>query len=238
VEEVRRGFKACSVFVWFPLYWLAYGQIVNNLTSQAATMVTHGVPNDVINNLDPLTLIVCIPILELFIYPSLRKRGINFTPIKRITAGFFTGSAAMVWAAVVQHYIYKNNPCGKFVSTCTSADGDPVTSSLDVWIQSGSYILIAISEIFAIITGLEYAFTKAPKNMKSIVMAVFVFMASISSAIAEALIPLSRDPHLVWNYGTMAVLSGMGGIFFWFSFRRLDAENAKLDNIRDSHYES
>ena len=125
VEEVRRGFKACSVFVWFPLYCasltevnlgdrvltfrtgLAYGQIVNNLTSQAATMVTHGVPNDVINNLDPLTLIVCIPILELFVYPGLRNRGINFTPIKRITAGFFTGSAAMVWAAVVQHYIYK-----------------------------------------------------------------------------------------------------------------------------------
>jgi hypothetical protein len=22
VEEVRRGFKACSVFVWFPLYCL------------------------------------------------------------------------------------------------------------------------------------------------------------------------------------------------------------------------
>ena len=82
----------------------------------------------------------------------------------------------------------QNNPCGEFVSTCTSADGDPVTSSLNVWIQSGSYILIAISEIFAIITGLEYAFTKAPKNMKSIVMAVFVFMASISSAIAEALV--------------------------------------------------
>ena len=82
----------------------------------------------------------------------------------------------------------QNNPCGEFVSTCIGANGNPVTSSLNVWIQSGSYILIAISEIFAIITGLEYAFTKAPKNMKSIVMAVFVFMASISSAIAEALI--------------------------------------------------
>jgi proton-dependent oligopeptide transporter, POT family len=124
VEEVRRGFKACAVFTWFPLYctspievelgWvtkfgigLTYNQIVNNLTSQAATMVTKGVPNDVINNLDPITLIVFIPICDIFIYPGLRKIGINFTPIKRITAGFFTGSAAMVWAAVVQHYIYK-----------------------------------------------------------------------------------------------------------------------------------
>jgi POT family proton-dependent oligopeptide transporter len=70
-------------------------------------MVTNGVPNDVINNLDPLGLIVFIPICDLLVYPGLRRIGINFSPIKRITAGFFTGAAAMVWAAVVQHYIYK-----------------------------------------------------------------------------------------------------------------------------------
>jgi POT family proton-dependent oligopeptide transporter len=36
VGEVRRGFKACQVFAYFPLYWLTYNQINNNLTSQAA----------------------------------------------------------------------------------------------------------------------------------------------------------------------------------------------------------
>jgi POT family len=86
---------------------LAYIQIINNLTSQAATMVTHGIPNDIINNLDPIALIIFIPICDLLVYPGLRRIGINFTPIKRITAGFLAGSAAMVWAAVVQHYIYK-----------------------------------------------------------------------------------------------------------------------------------
>ena len=180
---------------------LAYIQIINNLTSQAATMVTHGIPNDVINNLDPIALIIFIPICDLFVYPGLRRIGINFTPIKRITAGFLTGSAAMIWAAVVQHYIYKvclmmstrssylivlkNNPCGDFVSTCQDANGNPITSSLSVWIQSGSYILIAFSEIFASITGLEYAFTKAPRNMKSLVMAIFLFTQAVSSAISE-----------------------------------------------------
>jgi len=238
VEEVRRGFKACTVFTWFPLYWLTYNQMVNNLTSQAATMVTNGIPNDVINNLDPLVLIIFIPICDLFIYPGLRRIGIDFSPIKRITAGFFAGSAAMVWAAVLQHYIYKTNPCGKFVSTCQDADQNPITSSLNVWIQSGSYILIGLSEIFASITGLEYAFTKAPKNMKSLVMAIFLFTSAVASAICEALNSLSTDPRLVWNYGTMAVLSGIGGILFWFSFRRLDREDAALDNLGESHFES
>lgn len=27
VDEVRRGLLACKVFLWFPIYWLAYGQM-------------------------------------------------------------------------------------------------------------------------------------------------------------------------------------------------------------------
>lgn len=81
------------------------------------------------------------------------------------------------------------------MSTCVDANGNAVTSSLNVWIQSGSYVLIAFSEILASITGLEYAFTKAPKNMKSLVMAMFLFASAISSAIGEA---LNRELQLLW----------------------------------------
>jgi POT family proton-dependent oligopeptide transporter len=51
-------------------------------------------------------------------------------------------------------------------------------------------------------------------------------------------IALSMDPRLVWNYGTMAALSGIGGTIFWFSFRRLDAEDGALDNLKEGHFES
>jgi POT family proton-dependent oligopeptide transporter len=44
------------------------------------------------------------------------------------------------------------------------------------------------------------------------------------------------DPRLVWNYGTMAVLSGIGGILFWFTFRGLDGEDAALDNLAEGHF--
>lgn len=84
------------------------------------------------------------------------------------------------------HAALETNPCGEFVSTCQDANGNPITSSLNVWIQSGSYVLIALSEIFASITSLEYAFTKAPKNMRSLVMAMNLFATAISSAIGEA----------------------------------------------------
>ena len=38
VDEFRRALKACVVFCWFPIYWLCYQQITNNLISQAATV--------------------------------------------------------------------------------------------------------------------------------------------------------------------------------------------------------
>jgi len=194
-------------------------------------MQTHGVPNDIISNLNPLSLIILIPIFDLFIYPGLRRAGIKFTPIKRMTLGFFCGSAAMVWAAVIQHVIYQRNPCGTSASTCEAPDGTLIVSTINVWAQTGSYVLIGISEIFASITGLEYAFTKAPKNMRSLVTAAWLIMNAISSAIGEAFVSLSADPLLVWNYGAMAVLAFIAGVLFWFSFRHLDAEEDNLNMI-------
>ncbi|KAF9496293.1 peptide transporter PTR2A [Pleurotus eryngii] len=231
VDEVRRGLKACSVFCWFPLYWLTYNQLNNNLTSQAATMSTHGLPNDILSNLDPLALIIFIPIFDRFVYPGLRRLGINFSALKKITAGFFTGAAAMIWAAVVQHYIYKTSPCGNFAADCKA----PNVSPLNVWIQSGSYILVAFSEIFASITGLEYAFTKAPKNMRSLVMAVFLFASAIASALGEAFVALSADPLLVWNYGTMAVIATISGAILWWLVRDLDRREDELNNMAEGH---
>ncbi|KIK52480.1 hypothetical protein GYMLUDRAFT_265401 [Collybiopsis luxurians FD-317 M1] len=231
VDEVKRGLKACGVFCWFPLYWLSYNQLNNNLTSQGATMTTHGVPNDILSNLDPLALIIFIPICDQLIYPTLQRAGINFSALKKITAGFVAGTMAMTWAAVLQHYIYKTNPCGYFAATCKNASHNAAVSPLNVWIQTGSYVLIAFSEIFASITGLEYAFTKAPRNMRSLVMAAYLFTSAIAAAIGEAFVSLSADPLLVWNYGTMAVISIVSGVFFWISVRGLDKREDELNNL-------
>ncbi|KAK7451239.1 hypothetical protein VKT23_012577 [Stygiomarasmius scandens] len=238
VDEVDRGFKACAVFLWYPVWWLTYNQLNNNLVSQAATMSTHGLPNDVLSNLDPLALIIFIPICDFFIYPAFQRASINFSALKKICAGFFTGAAAMVWAAVVQHYIYKTNPCGYSAATCEDADGNPLVSPLNVWIQTGSYVLVAFSEIFASITGLEYAFTKAPKNMRSLVMAVFLFTSAVASALGEAFVSLSLDPLLVWNYGVMGVISFIGGFVFWASVYQLDKKEDELNNLATGHYEN
>jgi POT family proton-dependent oligopeptide transporter len=61
VDEVRRGFGACGVFFWVPIFWLAYRQMDSNLTQMCSTMTLHGVPNDVLSNLDPIAIIIIVP---------------------------------------------------------------------------------------------------------------------------------------------------------------------------------
>jgi len=226
VEEVRRSIKACNVFLLYPLYWICYNQITSNLTSQAATMTRNGLPNDLINNLNPISLVIMIPLCDVVIYPFLRSRGIQFTPIKKITLGFFIASVAMMSAAITQHYIYETSPCGSQAATCDEV------SPLNVWIQTPTYVLIGISEIFASITGLEYAFTKAAPNMRSLVTAVFLVTQSFSAALAQAFVPISTDPLLVWNYSVFAILSSIAGVIFWIAFRKLDKEENRLNDMR------
>ncbi|KAF7334656.1 Peptide transporter PTR2A [Mycena venus] len=223
VDEVRKGLGACAVFMWFPIYWLTANQLNSNLTSQAATLTTNGMPNDLLSNLDPLVLVVCIPLCDFFavnscklcgvqLYPALERRRIRFTPLKRIAAGFLVGAAAMGWAAVLQYNIYQTNPCGYAAATCTDpTTGNPRVSPLNVWIQAPAYILIALSEILASITGFEYAFTKAPANMRSLVMALFMGTSAMSAVLGEGFLWLAADPLLVWNYAVMGVLAGGGG---------------------------
>ena len=100
-----------------------------------------------------------------------------------------------------------------------------------MWIQSGSYILIAISEILASITGLEYAFSKAPKSMRSLVMSMFLFTSAIAAALQQAFISLSEDPNLVWSYTVFGCLAFVGFIGFSISFRKLDSQEDALNQL-------
>jgi POT family proton-dependent oligopeptide transporter len=202
----------------------------NNLVSQANTMQLKGVPNDVITNLNPISLVIFIPIVDNFLYPLLRKQGIKFTPIKRMFTGFMLASLAMVSATVIQYYIYKLGPCGKYMNECKTP------APFTVWVQAVPYVLIGFSEIFTSITGLEYAFTKAPQNMRSLVTSYWHFMSAFSNALGQAFTALSTDPLLVWLYMSVAIIAFVGGILFWFHQRPTDKQEDALNMLPDSNY--
>ena len=101
--------------------------------------------------------------MDNIVYPAMRKAKIRFTPLRRMCASFFVACAAMIWAAVIQYYIYTTTECGYYTNDCE------VVSPLNVWSQTGAYVLVGLAEILGSITGLEYAYTKAPANMRSLV---------------------------------------------------------------------
>lgn len=171
-------------------------------------------------------------VLDTLVYPFLRKRGIRFTPLKKICAGFIVASFSMVWASVLQYYVYKTS---NYYNLTAAEIEEGYKSPINVWAVTGVYILIAISEIFASVTTLEYAFTKAPKNMRSLVMAVQLFTTAFSAALAQAFTPLTVDPLVVWNYGAVAIISFVTGVLFWFAYRKMDKEEDQLNMLPTGH---
>jgi POT family proton-dependent oligopeptide transporter len=221
VDEVGRGLKACQVLSWYPILWLGFNQMLHNLTSQAATMETHGLPNDFYSNINPFVLIVIIPLFDQVLYPYLRRHNINFTPLRKMALGFFAATLSLAWAAVLQVYIYRLSPCG------THANGCATPAPISAWWQSGMFALTAVSEVLAVTTGMEYCFAKAPTNMRSVVYSLYLLMTAIAGLVSLAFMPLSDDPMLVWNYVAIAALMMVGTVGFCVQFRKQDLRESR-----------
>ncbi|GAA5799055.1 hypothetical protein HPULCUR_004464 [Helicostylum pulchrum] len=229
IDELRRTFRACVVFCWYPIYWLCYSQMTNNMVSMTATMQTGDVPNDIMQNINPLTLVIVIPIMDKFFYPGLRRLGIHFGPMARITCGFFFAAIAMGYAAGIQAYIYSQGPYYEYP---TGNGKNDVSAGLIV----PAYIFIAISEIFASITGLEYAYRKAPEKMKSLVMAVFLFMNCFGSILGFTLVSVAVDPKLLWMYAGISIAMGICAPLFYFCHGKNDKSDIAEDAIGRSRH--
>ncbi|ORY05075.1 POT family-domain-containing protein [Clohesyomyces aquaticus] len=239
VEEVKRALVACKVFCFYPIYWVVYGNFSNNFVTQAGQMRGHGIPNDLMQNFDPIAIIVFLPLMDRFLYPALRKARIPFPPINRIVLGFWVASLAMVYAAIIQKKIYTSGPCFESPLCDASKDASGVAQGNNIHIaaQTGAYMLIGISEIFASVTGLEYAYTKAPPNMKSFVQSMFLLTNAFGSAISEALNPVLYDPAILWMFVGLAAASFISGCLIWILFHHLN-ETEDAMNALDQDYDA
>lgn len=232
IDELKRALVACRVFCFFPIYWVVYGQFSGNFVTQAAQMQGHGIPNDLMQNFDPISIIVFIPILETLVYPLLRRFHIRFRPITRISLGFVVASLAMMYAAIVQHLIYSAGPCYEHpLCDASKIDGTAQGNRVHIAIQTPAYMFIGISEIFASVSGLEYAYTKAPPSMKSFVQSMYLLTNAFGSAIAEALTPAAFDPAIMWMFVGLACASFLVGVIFWLVFHHLNAQEDDMNKL-------
>ena len=232
IDELKRALVACRVFAFYPIYWVVYGQFSSNFVTQAGQMNGHGIPNDLMQNFDPISIIVFIPLLETIVYPLMRRLKIPFRPINRIALGFVVASLAMMYAAIVQHLIYTSGRCyGSPLCDASKVDGSAQGNNIHIAIQTPAYMFIGISEIFASVSGLEYAYTKAPPSMKSFVQSMYLLTNAFGSALAEALTPAAFDPAIMWMFVGLACASFIAGIVFWIVFHHLNAQEDDMNAL-------
>ena len=204
------------------MFYICFDQMQNNLISQAGQMETNGIPNDLLPAMNQVGCIVLGPLIQEVLYPFLHRRRVYPTAVSRITIGFAFVTLSMLYATVVQLFIYRSPPCYDQPGSCGS-------NQVNVWIQAPLYFLIAAGEIFAYVTALEYAYDRSPKAMKVVVQAVGLLVGGLGSACAMALTPVARDPYLVTFYGSLTGGMAITTIVFWTLFRRYDSSQAAVE---------
>lgn len=107
IEEVKRLLKVLIICVPLPLYWALGDQQGSRWTLQAeqldGSMGPFGrIKPDQLQALNPLLILILIPLFEKLIYPCLDKCRIPNRPLQRMVAGMFLSVLAFLMAGFVQ----------------------------------------------------------------------------------------------------------------------------------------
>ncbi|PVU90102.1 hypothetical protein BB559_004792 [Furculomyces boomerangus] len=218
VEGIKSCIEACKVFSFFPFYWMLYNNVTDVLILQAMRMRK---PNWISYNqlglLTQISVVSIIPLYEFVCTKILYKKNIILSPITRIAIGFVVITIGFIYTTIIQKIIYTYPPYYNFAGGNVDKFSH---NDISVWWQVPSYILIGSSEIFASVTGLEYAFSKAPPELKSVLSAIYLFTNCLGSLIGLGLSGFSEDPNIlnmfIGETGLMTVLTAV----FWIVFRK------------------
>jgi POT family proton-dependent oligopeptide transporter len=227
--SVRAGlelFADPSLSLAFIMFYICFDQMQNNLISQAGQMQTNGTPNDLLPAMNQVGCIVLGPLIQEVLYPFLHRRRIYPTAVSRIAIGFAFVTLSMLYATLVQLFIYRSPPCYDQPGSCGR-------NEINVWIQAPLYLLISAGEIFAYVTALEYAYDHSPKAMKVVVQAIGLLVGSVGSACAMALTPVARNPYLVTFYASLTGSMAVTTVIFWALFRRHDSSPVCVEGTAD-----
>ena len=213
-KDLKISLQACTVFLWYPVYWLCYNQMFSNLVAQADLLDRPDwIAAEALNVLGSATLIILIPLFDTLIFPFLRRRGVDPPPMIRISIGFALASISILYCAGLEWYLHQK---GRF------EDGDYIPDEgerIVVWWQIPPYVIFAASEIFASVGGLEFAYTEAPESMKSLVMSLYLFTNAAGSLLGIAASPLMKPEQMVIVFFSFGGVMALTTIAFYITFR-------------------
>ncbi|KAF7195552.1 Peptide transporter PTR2 [Pseudocercospora fuligena] len=232
VDDVRRTFQATGIFCFFPIQYINDNGLGSAAGYLSTMLTTNGVPNDVIQNFNSLSIICTVPIFNYGLYPLLRKAKIHYGPVARITTGLFMSAVGGAGYAILNYYAYQQSPCGDYGSSdCTVGTG---VAPITIWWMAIPYGLGGISEIFVNVPAYGIAYSRAPVNMRGLVSALNLFNTGVAYAIGLACSSIVTDPYLTWDFGGPAITGGVLSVVFYFLFRHIDKEEYHMSENEDN----
>jgi POT family proton-dependent oligopeptide transporter len=122
---------------------------------------------------NPLLVMVIIPLLNVLLYRPLERRGRPLQPLRRMTIGMFLAAFAFVAAALLQARIAAGGP-----------------GQVPVLWQTIQFFILTTAEVLVSVTGLEFAYTQAPRAMKSTIMGFWLLCVTFGNVLVAFLAPL------------------------------------------------
>jgi POT family proton-dependent oligopeptide transporter len=154
-----------------------------------------------IQTVNPLFILLMLPIFSYFVYPTMEK-FFRVTPLRKIGIGLFV--TAVTFAIV------------GWIQTRIDAGQTPHV----LW-QILAFVVLTISEVMVSVTHLEFAYTQAPKKLKSLVMCTYlgaiwlgnVFTAGVNFLIERKTLDLN-GAHYFFFFVKIMVVTSLLFVFF------------------------
>ncbi|XP_050773007.1 solute carrier family 15 member 2 isoform X2 [Gopherus flavomarginatus] len=106
IQEIKMVTRVLFLFIPLPMFWALFDQQGSRWTLQATQMNADfgGVvfKPDQMQFLNPLLILIFIPIFDLGVYPLIDMCRFNFTPIRKMTTGMILAGLAFAAAAIVE----------------------------------------------------------------------------------------------------------------------------------------
>ena len=198
--------RIIAVFFLVSVFWALFDQHASSWIVQATQMDRHAnfliwegdlLPSQ-IQALNPMMVMGLIPFASFLLYPGVTKLGFKMSPLRRMSIGMFIAASAYVTVALIQQKIDTEGP-----------------GSVSVAWQVIPYLIMTLSEVMVSITGLEFAYTQAPKRMKSTIMGFWlltVAMGNVLVAVLTAVVP--SDVSLEGTFWMYAALMAAAAVLF------------------------
>jgi len=170
----RENFQALlNLLILVPfaaMFWALWQQNFSSWVVQAEKMDRHlfgynWLPAQ-IQTVNPIFILVMLPLFSYGIYPAC-ERFVKVTPLRRFGAGLWAASGAFLIVAWIQ--------------TRIDAGQHPHV----LW-QILAFVVLTAGEVMLSVTHLEFAYTQAPRKMKSLVMCTYLGAISLGNVFTAA----------------------------------------------------